>query len=91
MVLLFKGITPPNQFPLHSRGYPKKGGKIRIGCLTPAFWEAHKWAEMLHHPCILGDPQQRGQNQSKKKNKNKNFPMVSIILPTVLQTDPAGV
>ena len=32
-------------------GIPKdKGNKIRIG-------GAHKWAEMLHHPCILGDPQ----------------------------------
>ena len=32
--------------------------KIRIG-------GAHKWAEMLHHPCILGDPQRHGgQNQN---------------------------
>ena len=48
-----------------------KGDKIRIGCLTPAFWRAHKWAEMLRHPCILDDPQQRGQNQNKKKQKRK--------------------
>ena len=41
-----------------------KGDKITIGCLAPAFWGAHKWAEMLRHPCILDDPQQRGQNQS---------------------------
>ena len=34
--------------PLHSRGSPTKGTKSK--------W-AHKWAEMLHHPCILGDPQ----------------------------------
>ena len=54
-----------------------KGDKIRIGCLTPAFWRAHKWAEMLRHPCILDDPQQRGQNQNTKK-KNENFPMMSI-------------
>ena len=42
--------------------------------------------EMLHHPCILGDPQQRGQNQSKKnkKNKNKKFPMVSLIPPRIM-------
>ena len=61
------------------------GDKIRIG-------GAHMWAEMLHHPCILRDPQQRGQSQTKKKqkNKNKNFPMVSLILPTVLQTDSTG-
>ena len=40
-------------------GVPKvKGDKIRIG-------GAHKWAEMLHHPCILGGPQrQGGQNQN---------------------------
>ena len=72
----------------------RKGDKIRIGCLTLAFWEAHKWAEMLHHPCILGDPQQRGQSQSKKKKQKKqkqNFPMVSLVLPVVLQTDPTGV
>ena len=45
--------------PLHSRGAPKDmGDKIRIG-------GAHKWAEMLHHPCILGDPQRHGeQNQN---------------------------
>ena len=35
-----------------------KGDKIRIG-------GAHKWAEMLHHPCILGGPQkQGGENQN---------------------------
>ena len=47
--------------------------KIRIGCLTPAFWEAHKWAEMLHHPCILGGPQQRGQNQSGPTSGRKCY------------------
>ena len=73
--------------------YPDKYG-IRIGCLTPAFWEADQCAEMLHHPCILGDLQQRGHSQSKKKseiNKNKKFPTVPPVLPTVLQTDPIGV
>ena len=41
-------------------GVPKvKGDKIRIG-------GAHKSAEMLHHPCILGGPQsQGGQNQNR--------------------------
>ena len=45
--------------PLHSRGSPKDmGNKIRFG-------GAHKWLEMLHHPCILGDPQRHGgQNQN---------------------------
>ena len=41
-----------------------------------------------NHPCILGDPQQRGQSQNKKKGKKKKFPMVSLILPVVLQIDP---
>ena len=54
-----------------------KGDRIRIGCLTPAFRRAHKWAEMLRHYCILDDPQQRGQNQNikkQKKTKTKIFP-----------------
>ena len=40
-------------------GVPKvKEDKIRIG-------GAHKWAEMLHHPCILGGPPRQGrQNQN---------------------------
>ena len=48
--------------PLHSRGSlkPSTGNKIRSGYLTPAFSKAQKRAEMLCHPCILGDPQQRG-------------------------------
>ena len=29
---------------------------------------------MLHHPCILRGPQQRGQNQSRKKTKKQNPP-----------------
>ena len=37
--------------PLHSRGSPTKE--------TKSNW-AHKWAEMLHHPFILGDPQRKG-------------------------------
>ena len=41
---------------------------------------AQKRAEMLRHPCCLGDPQQRGQNQSPRKK----FPMASLILPRVL-------
>ena len=41
---------------MHSWGSPTKGNNIRCGCLSGA----QKRAEMLHHPCILGDPQQRG-------------------------------
>ena len=32
------------------------GDKIRIGCLNPAFWGTHKWAEMLRQPCPLLGP-----------------------------------
>ena len=56
-----KGIATS---PLHSRGSPKRATKLRIGCLTPAFSGAHSWAELLNHPCILGSPTQRGQNQT---------------------------
>ena len=40
--------------PLRSRGSPNKGTKSKV---------PHKWAELLHHPCVLGGPQTRGQNQ----------------------------
>ena len=40
--------------PLHSRGSPNNGTKSMV---------AHKWAEVLHHPCVLGAPQTRGQSQ----------------------------
>ena len=40
--------------PVRSRGSPNKGTKSKV---------AHKWAEVLHHPCLLGGPQTRGQSQ----------------------------
>ena len=40
--------------PLRSWGSPNKGTKSKV---------AHKWAELLHHPCVLGGPQTRGQSQ----------------------------
>ena len=33
-----------------------KGEKSRTGCLTHAFWGAHKWAEVQHNPYILRVP-----------------------------------
>ena len=47
--------------PLHPRGSPKKGNKIRIGWHSSAFSGAQTWAEVLRHPCILRGPQQRGK------------------------------
>ena len=43
---------------------PNKGDKFRMGYLTFALPGAHKWAELLHNPSILGGPQQREQNQN---------------------------
>ena len=50
--------------PLHSWESPTKGKKSR---------HAQKRTEMLHHPCILGGPQQRGQNQSGPKSWRKCY------------------
>ena len=40
--------------PLRSRGSPNEGTKSKV---------PDKWAEFLHHPCVLGGPQTRGQSQ----------------------------
>ena len=63
-----------------NQGGPKRGRKCYI---TPAFLQVpnkgdkikagQKRAEMLHHPCILGGPQQRGQNQSRPKSGRKCY------------------
>ena len=55
------------------QGPQTKGGKIRISSLNLAFSGAQKWAGMLHHPCILGGPLQRGQNQSGPKSRRKCY------------------
>ena len=57
--------------PLHSRGSPTKGNKIRNGCLTPAFSGIQKRAEMLHHSCILGDPQSQARGAKSEVASNK--------------------
>ena len=41
----------------------KRGDKFRSGHLTPALLGAQKRGKLLRNPSILGDPQQRGQNQ----------------------------
>ena len=50
--------------PLHSHGSPTKGTKSK---------RAQRRVEMLHHPCILGGPQQRRQNQSGHKRGRKCY------------------
>ena len=51
-------MTPPFS------GIPKEGDKIRSGCLTLAFSGAHKRAELLRNPCILGMPN-NGEHSQK--------------------------
>ena len=43
-----------------------KGDKINSGYLTPDFSGAPKRAEMLHHPCILRDPQTKGSGEKSE-------------------------
>ena len=50
--------------PLRSRGSPNKGTKSKV---------AHKWAEVLHHPCVLGGPQTRGQSQRWPTSERKCY------------------
>ena len=45
-------------------GVPDKRDKMKIAYLTTTFSGAHKWAELLPDPCLLGGPQQTGQNQN---------------------------
>ena len=37
-------------------GSPRRGDKIKKGYITRAFLWDNKWAELLHHPCLLGGP-----------------------------------
>ena len=46
---------------LYVLGGPKKEDKVKIGCITLAFSGAHKWAELLCNPCVLGGPRKGGQ------------------------------
>ena len=50
--------------PLHSRGSPNTGTKSIV---------AHKWAEVLHHPCVLGGPQAAGQSQRWRTSGRKCY------------------
>ena len=43
-------------------GIPTKRDKIGSGYITPTFLGAHKRAELLHNPCVLGDSHRPGQN-----------------------------
>ena len=68
-------VTPPfSGIPNAKRGErknqkwsPTNGNKIISGCLTPAFSEAQKRAEMRRHRCILGDPQRQARGTKNQK------------------------
>ena len=45
--------------PLRSRVSPNRGTKSKV---------AHKWAEVIHYPCVLGGPLKRG-TEAKVANK----------------------
>ena len=78
--------------PLHSRGSPTKVNKIRDGGVTLAFSGTQKRAEMLRHPCIVGDPKKRGTKSEgaaspvpfggAKKGGNATSPLHSRGSPT---------
>ena len=50
------GTMPTSPLPSRGSPMPSKGRKSEM---------AHKWAQWLHHPCLLGAPQRlaRGENQ----------------------------
>ena len=50
--------------PQRSAGSPNKGTKSKV---------AHKWAELRHHPCVLGGPQTRGQSQRPPTSGRKCY------------------
>ena len=52
--------------PLPSWGFPEEGANSEVATtltLTSAFSGPNKWAELVRHPCVLGDPRKRGQNK----------------------------
>ena len=70
--------------PLHSRGSRTRSEgrnigsssqsrqkKIGSGCLTPTLLGAQKRAEMLRHPCIVGDPQRQARGGKLEVVPNK--------------------
>ena len=53
----FLGIPIAKRGEQNQKRSPIKGNKSRSGYLTPAFLGAQKRAQMLRHPCILGEPE----------------------------------
>ena len=57
--ILPRGCPTPTAVNKNSQRVPNKENKMRNGSLTPAFLGAQERVEMLHHPCILRDPQRQ--------------------------------
>ena len=53
----FSGIPNASSGEQNQTSSPTKENIIKGGYLNPAFSAAQRRAEMLRHPCILGDPQ----------------------------------
>ena len=83
------GIAPLSQFPATvASGAPPRPNHAcceeGVDVCFETLWR--RGAEMLHHPCILGDPQQRGQSQSKKRAKKTKTRTVPWCPRSCLQT-----
>ena len=62
-----------------------KGGQNQNWLPNPCLLWGHKWAEMLHHPCILGDPQTKG---TKSKHNNLDISLIYLCTGVVLIFGP---
>ena len=74
VTLAFSGFPNAKRGEENQKWFPTKRNKIGSGCLNPAFSGSQKRAEMLCHPCILGDPepQPRGGKLELVANKGVN-------------------
>ena len=60
----------PKKIGQHEKTSPTKGIKIKCG-YNPAISRAQRRAEMLRHPCILGDPKKRGAKSEVVPDKGE--------------------
>ena len=66
-----KSVVVPNKGKQNQKRSPTTENKIRSGCLTFAFSGAHKRAEMLRNPCILGNLQRQARGTKPEVVPNK--------------------
>ena len=81
VLVIYPNASPPNITPSSSPGHR-----------TPAVSGAHVWAEWLHHPCLLGGPQQGDKKWEKRettgRRKGKRLPGAPGALTHSLQVNP---